>query len=305
MTRRDSLEKIFQLLVLCGASSFFTFEDLLAIEEDKIDKPDLIWLHGLSCSGCSTSFFNVEHVPFMDLITKYTNLIFHPDISLATGDQVIKVLNQSKMKNCIVLLEGSIPLSLPHACLMGDKPISQWLEIYSKNAKLCISIGTCSSFGGITSMQGMQTGAVSYKTFLDNRNISKPYIALPGCPLKPEHLVYALFYFIKYKTLPPLDSNYRPKHFFERTVHDRCIFYADYQENNFAKFIGDDGCLFKLGCQGIVTKNDCLITGYNGNTNVCIRAGHPCVGCSSEHFPRQIMFHTYQEKRIIKNFKIS
>ena len=43
-----------------------------------------------------------------------------------------------------------------------------------------------------------------------------------------------------------------------------------------------------------------MITGHNGNTNTCIRAGHPCIGCASEQFPRQIMLHTFDEKKVIK-----
>ena len=48
-----------------------------------------------------------------------------------------------------------------------------------------------------------------------------------------------------------------------------------------------------------MTRNDCLVLGHNGNVNTCIRAGHPCVGCASEHFPRQIMMHAYGENRWI------
>jgi hydrogenase small subunit len=54
-----------------------------------------------------------------------------------------------------------------------------------------------------------------------------------------------------------------------------------------------------------VTKNDCMQIGHNNNTNTCIKAGHPCIGCASKHFPRQIMMHTYDDKRAIIKFKNS
>lgn len=305
ISRREALERMYKVVVAVGASSFLSFEDLLAIDNKQIQKPNLVWLHGTSCSGCSTSFLNVEGVPLVDILTRYANVIFHPDISLATGHQVTEMLERAEeYKNFLFVLEGSIPVTMPHACMLGDKPITYWVEKLARNSAACIGAGTCASFGGITAMEGMVTGTKPLGEFLEYKGITKPTINLPNCPMKPEHLVYVLFYFLKTKSLPALDNQGRPKRFYSKTVHERCIYYSDYQENNFAKKIGDDGCMFKLGCQGIVTKNDCLINGHNDNTNICIRAGHPCIGCASENFPRQIMMRSYNDKRIIKNFKI-
>jgi hydrogenase small subunit len=305
MTRRDALKKIYKVVIAVGASSFLSFEDLLAIDNGEIQKPDLVWLHGTSCSGCSTSFLNVEGVPLVDILTQYTNIIFHPDVSLATGHQVTDMLERAEeYKNFLFVFEGSIPVGMPHACMVGNKPMTYWVDKLASNSLACVGAGTCASFGGITAMEGMVTGTKPLGEYLEYKGIKKPVINLPNCPMKPEHLLYVLFYFLKTKKLPPLDKQGRPKRFYAHTIHERCVYYSDYQENNFAKKIGDDGCLFKLGCQGIVTKNDCVISGHNDNTNICIRAGHPCIGCASENFPRQIMMRSYDDKRIIKNFKI-
>jgi hydrogenase small subunit len=304
MTRRDALKQFYNVIIAVGASSFLSFEELLAIDEGKITKPNLIWLHGASCSGCSTSFLNIESVPLVDILIRFTNVIFHPDVSSATGEHVVELLEKGSKEPFLFVLEGSIPYAMPHACMMADKPMTYWVEMLSKNAIACIGAGTCASFGGITAMQGMVTGALPLGEFFKKKNITKPVVNLPNCPMKPEHLVYTLFYFLKFQALPPLDAHARPLRFFKHTIHERCVYYSDYQENNFAKHMGDDGCLFNLGCQGIVTRNDCVIEGHNGNTNICIRAGHPCIGCSSENFPRQIMTRTSTDKRVIKNFKI-
>lgn len=305
ISRREALEQMYKVVVAVGASSFLSFEDLMALEENNTLKPDLVWLHGTSCSGCSTSFLNVEGVPLVDILTKYANVVFHPDVSLATGHDVINLLERaSEFKNFLFVFEGSIPVGMPHACMMGDKPMTYWVEKLSKNATACVGAGTCASFGGITSMDGMVTGTKPLGAFMEYKGIGTPVVNLPNCPMKPEHLVYVLFYFLKTKKLPPVDNQHRPIRFYGRIIHERCIFYSDYQENNFAKKIGDNACMFKLGCQGIVTKNDCLISGHNDNTNICIRAGHPCIGCASENFPRQIMLRSYNDTRIIKNFKI-
>ena len=58
----------------------------------------------------------------------------------------------------------------------------------------------------------------------------------------------------------------------------------------YAKKIGEDGCLFKLGCQGPVTSSDCVKSEGDFDRFNCIKSGHPCIGCGSENFPRKIMF---------------
>jgi len=306
MRRREALKKIYNIIVAVGASSFFSFEDLLAIDSSKIDKPNLIWLQGASCSGCSLAMTNVEDISFIDFILKFVNIIYHPNISVVENEDIPKILNNAKEKlndNYLLVVEGSIPMHLPHACLLADVPFKEWIEDMSRHSKVCISVGTCASFGGVTNMRGTFTGATPLKEVLENQNIKKPIVNLPNCPIKPEHFVYTMLYYIKFKKLPPLDSQQRPKLFFSKTVHQSCTHYNEFKEDIFASKIGEKGCLLELGCQGPVTKSDCMTTGFNGNTNNCIKAGHPCIGCASEHFPRQIMFRSYLDDRVITPLK--
>ena len=306
MNRREALKKIYNIIVAVGASSFFSFEDLLALDSKTISKPNLIWLQGSSCTGCSLSLTNIEDISFMDFILEFVNLIYHPNLSLTTGDDVPNILNNAKKElknNYILVVEGSVPTLLPHACLLADVPFLDWVKQMSKHSKACIAVGTCASFGGITDMHGMNTGAAPLTKVLNEANIDKPMINLPNCPLKPEHFVYTILHFIKFGKYPPLDTQYRPKIFFSKTIHETCLHYSEFQENIFASQINEKGCLLELGCQGPITKSDCIINGLNSNTNNCIKAGHPCIGCASEHFPRQIMFRSYQDKRNIKSFK--
>ena len=64
-------------------------------------------------------------------------------------------------------------------------------------------------------------------------------------------------------------------------MHDECPRFADYEREKFARKFGDEGCLFKLGCQGPLTLADCNLRQWNGGANSCIRAGAPCIGCAS------------------------
>lgn len=302
MDRREALKRIWGGIVACGASSFLTFEDLLAADAKPIKPVNVIWLHGTSCSGCSVSLLNIEYVSVPDIITKFANLVFHPDLSLATGDQVETIIDKLTASGLpyIFVLEGAIPTALPHACLMADKPMTHWVDRVAGKATACIAVGTCAALGGVTRMAGMTAGSLTLAEYLKKKGIQKPVVNLPNCPLKPEHFVYTLLHYVRQGALPPLDRFQRPTRFFSQTVHERCIYYADFQEKRYARKIGDNGCLLKLGCQGPVTRNDCLINGHNNNTASCIRQGHPCIGCTSEHFPRQIMFHSFGDVRAAK-----
>ncbi|WP_034763861.1 hydrogenase small subunit [Chrysiogenes arsenatis] len=303
ITRRTAMQRIFGAITAVGASSFLTFEDLLAADAATIKPLNVVWIHGTSCTGCSCSLLDVETVPVVDILTKFTNMIFHHDISLATGSQVTdiyeKLIHSDSSIPYVIVFEGGIPIGMPHTCMVGHRTMEDWMKQLLPKAAACIAAGTCASFGGVTEMLGTETGNASVLRFAHQNGITTPIVLLPGCPMKPEHFVYTLLYHLHHKKLPDLDRYGRPRRFFSRTVHELCINYADFQEGHFAQHIGDQGCLIKMGCQGMVTRSDCLITGYNNNTNVCIRAGHPCVGCAGENFPRRFMFHNYDDTRDI------
>lgn len=299
LNRRTFLHRIYQVVLAAGAAQLLSFDELLAADTNKAgigwSRPNLVWLQGASCSGCSTSLLNVEQITVLDFLTYFTRLMYHPNLSLATGDQVPQILNKLATSNkpYILVMEGAIPSGMPHACMMANRPISEWVSLLAAKASACIAVGTCAVSGGVSKMSGTLTGVESLGDFLKQQGIKTPTVNLPACPMHPEHLVYTLLHFIKSKTLPELDSAQRPRLFFSHSIHDRCPRYAAFQARDFAHRIGEEGCMMELGCQGPVTYNDCIAIGYNGNTNNCIRAGHPCIGCASELFPRPLLYHTH------------
>ena len=303
LNRRKFLQRMYQLVIAAGAAPLLSFDDLLAADANPASagwsRPDLVWLQGASCSGCSTSFLNVEQITILDFLTYFTRLQYHPNLSAATGDQVPQILNKlaAADKSYILVMEGAIPVGMPHACMMADRPISEWVSVLAAKASVCIAAGTCAVSGGVAKMAGTLTGAVSLDDFLKQRAIKTPSVNLPACPMHPEHLVYTLLHFIKSKGLPELDDARRPRRFFTHSVHERCPRYAAFQARDFALHIGEEGCLMELGCQGPVTYNDCVAIGYNGNTNNCVRAGHPCIGCAGELFPRPLLYHTHDDPK--------
>ena len=304
MNRREFLKLVHKTLVMVGGAQFFSIKELEALELGDIPKPDIAWLHAMSCDGCSTSLLGNTSISILDILTKFTNIIFHPTIMAATGEEALEIIEKYNSNNLILVVEGGLPLDLPHACMMGDMFITDWIEKMAKKSKLAISAGTCATFGGICDMKDMYTGAGSLRYFLnEEKKMDIPVVNLPGCPMKPHHFLYVLFFYIKHQKLPPLDHSNRPLRFFGNTIHERCIYYHDYQEGIFAKKIGDRGCLFKLGCQGPVTKSDCVKSIHEYDRYNCIKSGHPCVGCASENFPRTIIFKRSDDKREIEKYK--
>lgn len=303
LSRREFLQRLYQLVIAAGAGSLLSFDELLAAADDHQStwlRPHLVWLQGASCSGCSPSTFNIEQVTVVDLLTTLTRIVYHQDLSLATGEQVVTTLNQvmDAPEPYIFILEGGIPAGLPHACTFAEEPLTDWVERLAAGAAVVIAAGTCAASGGVARMTGTLTGVVTLEEFLTARRISTPLVNLPGCPMKPEPLIYTLLHFIRRQVLPERDIRQRPRQFYADTVHQRCPRYAAFQEDDFARHIGEKGCLLQLGCQGPITYNDCPTNGHNGNINICIRAGHPCIGCAGELFPRAVLYHQYGDPRV-------
>jgi hydrogenase small subunit len=304
MDRREFLKTAQGLLATVFGSSFISIEELDAMETSE-NKPDLIWIHAMSCDGCSTAFLNAE-VPLVDILSRFVNIVFHPTIMASDGKLSMEILKkyENSENELILVVEGAIPSKeMPHVCMMGEEFIRDTIIKVARNASLAIAAGTCATFLGICDMKGMHTNAVSLHKCFEEEGIETPLINLPTCPMKPNHLLYTVFYYMKHQKLPPLDLTHRPLRFFGNTVHERCIYYNDYQEKIFAKKIGDRGCLFKLGCQGPVTKCDCIKSSNDYDKYNCIKSGHPCVGCASENFPRNILFKRHDDERSLVKYK--
>lgn len=255
-----------------------------AMEEVVSGVAPVIWLQGQSCSGCSVSLLDSEVPSPVTFLTQYISLGFHQTLSSATGGQAVDTVNKLIERGGYVLIaEGAVPVGMPKACRFGNETFSAQLARAARNAQAVISVGTCASFGGIPAAENNPTGAASVPDFLTQQGIKTAVIRIPGCPAHPDWLVGTVLQVLKFR-LPPLDPLGRPKAFYARSLHDQCARFADYERERFARTYGEEGCLFKLGCLGPVTKADCNIRSWNGGINNCIRSGAPCVGCSGENF---------------------
>lgn len=297
-TRRDFLKLAGQMSAVMGLSVGVNPQIASALEHLVSKKSKVLWIQAQSCSGCSISMLNSEEPGPAQLLTQYISLLFHQTLSAATGQVAISTLEQViEQGDYILVVEGSIPAAMPEACTIGHKPVADVVLQAAQNAKAVVSLGTCAAFGGIPAAEGNPTGAISVTEHLRKKNVATPVINIPGCPSHPDWLVGSLVHISKFG-IPPCDSKGRPKMFFSKTNHDQCPRYSDYERGAFASNFSEDGCLFKLGCLGVITKADCTIRLRNGGTNSCINSGAPCLGCTSPIFANKKSLPFYRENGI-------
>lgn len=258
----------------------------------------VVWLHGMSCSGCSVSFLNAEEPDPLEILTDMLSLVYHPTISAAQGVVAMDVVNQAvESKDYYLVVEGSIPLGMPEACVVGGRPLSETLEKAARNAKAIVAAGTCASFGGIPAAEGNETGAVGVRQFMEHCQIpiEERLINCPGCPVHPQTLLGTVAYVIG-KGLPQLDPELlTPTMYCDHSVHDECPKFHYWEKRKFAKRFGDEGCLFELGCLGPLSMASCSRRRWNGGVNWCIGAGAPCTACSSNEFAQRRDFPFYRK----------
>jgi len=260
-------------------------------------KERVLWLQGMSCTGCSISLLNAEGPIPLEIVTEIISLVYHPNLSALQGDKTGALIDQvTASGDFYFVLEGAVPVGMPEACRVADKPLTELLPPILRKAKAVIAAGTCASYGGIPAAVGNPTGSVGLRTFMDQQNIPVKgrFLACPGCPCHPLSLVGALAYLIG-KGYPAVDAELlTPDMFFKESVHDTCPRFHFWEKRVFAAKFGDEGCLFKLGCLGPLSRTNCPKRQWNGGANWCIRAGAPCVACTSPEFARRREFPFYR-----------
>ncbi|MCP3891622.1 MAG: hydrogenase small subunit [Desulfobulbaceae bacterium] len=262
---------------------------------DPATVPKLIYLQGQSCTGCSISLLQAESPSAVTMITAYSKLGFHADLSATSGSQALDLIERyisGDAGEYFLAVEGSIPWDMDKACIIGEKPLAQYLVEANKTMSGAVAIGTCATHGGIPAAEGNLTGAISLGEFYQRKNFHPLLVQIPGCSVHPDWVWHTIIHLVKVG-LPEL-TNGQPDLFFKNKVHALCPRYHDFQQEIFAKKIGEPGCLFKLGCLGPDTFADCPTRWWNGGQTWCIGANAPCIGCSSPNFVRKKDFPIYR-----------
>ncbi len=253
-------------------------------------KPTLVWLEFQDCAGNTESFLRGWRPTVAEIILESISVDYHETLMAAAGVQAEASLAQAvarKQGPLIVVVEGSIPTGAGGAyCTIGGKSALQIAREVCGAADATVAIGTCASFGGIPAARPNPTGAVAVGDAVPGlQNL----INLSACPANVENLTALLVYYMTMKRWPPLDPYRRPLFAYGKLIHDNCERRAHFDNGNYVEAWGDEAhrrgyCLYKMGCKGPVTSQNCPIVKWNEGTNWPIGCGHPCVGCAEPSF---------------------
>ncbi|MBN2705224.1 MAG: hydrogenase small subunit [Deltaproteobacteria bacterium] len=296
--RRQFLKLAASMGAAFGLSGFSPLVSaaLKSIDADKI--PKLIYLQGLSCSGCSVSLLQAQSPQPLDMITNYSQLVFHGDLSAASGRRALDVIDEfiaGRAGEYFLAVEGAIPEKMPEACKFGDHTFAAYLEKAARTMAGVVAIGSCATFGGIPAAEGNLTGAIGLPEFYRKRQLKPLMLTIPGCSVHPDWVWHTISHIVKVG-IPKLNQYGSPELFFSSKVHNNCPRYHYFQEEIMAENLGDEGCLFKVGCLGPDTLADCPTRWWNGGQTWCIDANAPCIGCTAPIFARKKDFPFYRNK---------
>jgi [NiFe] hydrogenase small subunit len=287
VTRRGFMKFCTYLTATMGLSSSFVpkVAEVFAAPAQRLP---VIWLHFGECTGCTESVLRTQY-PYMDeLVLELISLEYHETIMAAAGKQAEEQLHGAVKKydgKFICVVEGAIATKYNggYGKIGGRSFLEIGKEICTRAAAV-ICIGSCSSFGNIPAAAPNPGG---YKGVGDALGIKTINIA--GCPPNPVNFVGTIVNYLLLGALPALDGLGRPVFAYGKTIHDQCPRRSHFENDEFVEEFGSEEaaagyCLYKMGCRGPETHNNCPIAKYNDGTSWPIEAGAPCIGCSEPGF---------------------
>ncbi|MDD4951141.1 MAG: hydrogenase small subunit [Desulfovibrionaceae bacterium] len=285
VSRRDFMKFCGTVAAVMGMGPAFAPKVAEALTAKR--RPSVVWLHNAECTGCSESILRTVQPYIDELILDIISLDYHETIMAAAGEAAEAALHKavSAPDGFICVVEGGIPTKDNgiYGKVAGRTMLEYNTEIVGK-AIATIAYGTCAAFGGVQAAAPNPTEAKGVHAVIPDA----PVINIGGCPPNPYNLVGTIVHYLTKKSIPELDDNLRPVMFFGETVHDNCPRLKYFDNEQFAlSFDSPEAkkgyCLYKLGCKGPYTYNNCPKVKFN-QTNWPVEAGHPCIGCSEPNF---------------------
>jgi hydrogenase small subunit len=253
-------------------------------------KPALVWLEFQDCAGNTESFLRAGHPTVADIVIDVLSIDYHETIMAAAGHRAEQALQQSIETNrgqYIAVVEGSIPTGANGAyCTIGGRAALDIAREVCGSAAATIAMGTCATFGGLPAAGPNPTGALGVADAVPGL---KNLINLSACPANAENMTAVIVHYLTFGSWPATDHLHRPLFAYGKSIHDGCERRAHYDAGQYVEEWGDAGhrrgyCLYKVGCKGPVTFQNCPNIGWNEGTNWPIGCGHPCIGCAEPNF---------------------
>ena len=287
VSRRDFMKYCGMLTATLGLSSSFIPRVAEVFAAPK-ERPPVVWLHFAECTGCSEALLRTMN-PWIDqLLLDVISVEYHETLMAPAGIQAEEVLQRAvkKYKNkFICVVEGAI--STKDNGVYGKIGGKTFLEVAKEvlpKAAVVICIGTCSSYGGVQAAAPNPGGYTGVSEALGIKTVN-----IPGCPPNPVNFVGTVVNYILLGKLPAVDAIGRPLFAYGKTIHDQCPRRSHFEQGEFVEEFGSEEaakgyCLYKMGCKGPYTYNNCPIAKFNDGVSFPIQAGHPCIGCSEPNF---------------------
>jgi len=255
------------------------------IKNRQVKKLNAIWLEVTGCSGNIISFLNSENPGLDYILTELINLTYNNTLMTSEGEFAFKEFLGTLNTDFILLVDGAVSTKengfYNIIANYEGRPITalEAIKMAGEKAKYIVAVGTCASYGGISASKPNPSGSKSV-----DKVINREVIKLPGCPCHPDWVVGTLAHLVSFGK-PELDNEGRPLLFYGVTIHDTCTRRGFFDKGIFAEKFGEEGCMFKLGCRGPVTKTDCPRRKWNGYVNWPIGDNTNCIGCAQPRFP--------------------
>ncbi|NPA65463.1 MAG: hydrogenase small subunit [Epsilonproteobacteria bacterium] len=268
-----------------------SFTPLVAEATLHMNRAPVIWLELQDCAGNSEALLRSDGPKIDEIVLDIISLEFHETLQAASGHQAEKQLEDAMetfKDKYLLFVEGSIPMAnngLYGTIGASGETFYDHLMRVSKHAAAIVAVGSCATFGGVPAAAPNPTGAVGVMDVVKG----KPIINIPACPANPANMVGVILHYILTGQIPELDSLLRPKFAFGYRIHDNCERRAHFDAGEFVEEWGDEGaknnfCLYKVGCKGPMTFNNCSIVRYNEAVNWPVGVGRGCIGCSEPDF---------------------
>ena len=265
------------------------FEKLVARAAAVMNRVPVIWVEYQDCAGNSEAILRADGPTIDELLLDVISLEYHETLMAPSGFQAEAQLRdavETFRGKYILIVEGSIPTQegFGWSGPQGESFLES-LRRLSRDALAVIAVGSCASYGGVPAAYPNPTKAVGVWDVVKG----KPIVNIPACPMNPANLVGVVLHYVLTGTLPELDSLLRPKFAFGYRIHDNCERRAHFDAGEYVERWGDEGarnnfCLYKMGCKGPMTFNNCSIIRYNDGVNWPIGVGRGCIGCSEPGF---------------------
>ncbi len=296
--RRDFMKWVSATTAMLMLPGFF--EPLVAQTIQVLNRVPVIWINLQDCAGNSEAFLRADGPTVDELILDIITLEFH-ELLMAPSGEAAEIQLEEAMTTYkgeyLLFVEGSIPTAengiYGTIGTSGETYVDHLVRL-AADAKAVVAVGTCATFGGVPAAAPNPTGARGVMDIVKD----KPIVNIPACPANPANMLGVILLYVMTGELPDLDPLLRPKFAFGYRIHDACERRAHFDAGEYVEEWGDAAaqaghCLYKMGCKGPMTFNNCPTVKFNRGTSWPVAAGHGCIGCSEPGFFDK--FNTFEE----------